>query len=119
MLWRMGKRALVLGHLNHAVMYDSCVQIQAATEVRESMVALGVHLRQDWIAHCLGQGTTAGGAQSAKEEIYRIFLACDLREAGEACLPTGVGDMVKERLKGKVVVQVGFELVTIQFLRIF
>ena len=36
-------------------------------------------------------------------------MACDLREAGEACLPAGVGDMVKSRVEGKMVVQVGAE----------
>lgn len=71
------------------------------------MAGLGIHLRQDWIAHCFeGQYPHAGGPQSAKEDIYRIFLACDLREAGEACLPTGVADMVKDRIKGRMVVQV-------------
>lgn len=35
-----------------------------------------------------------------------MFLACDLREAGEACLPAAVGNMVKERVKGKMVLQV-------------
>lgn len=86
---------------------------QTATRVREAMAGLGVHLRQDWITHCL-QGGPAGddggrrGAQQseAQEEIFRTFLACDLREAGEGCLPAGVGNMVKERVKGKMVLQV-------------
>lgn len=76
----------------------------------------GVHLRQPWIAHCL-RGTThssrSGGSgreqrtslEREKEEVYRIFLACDLREAGMACLPDDVADIVKERLKNKMVLQ--------------
>lgn len=84
------------------------------------MAGLGVHLRQDWIKHCLqaergdsnptanggGSGGSGGRRQAQQEQVYQTFLACDLREAGEACLPAGVGDMVKERVKGKVVVQV-------------
>lgn len=78
------------------------------------MAGLGVHLRQDWIKHCLQAGigssnpagTGSGGRRQAQEDVYRTFLACDLREAGEACLPAGVGDMVKERVRGKMVVQV-------------
>ncbi len=92
---------------------------QTAAEVRQSLASLGVHLRQDWIAHCLqqaaeGSGGGGGGGggggrrqqSQAQEEVYRTFLACDLREAGEACLPPGVGDMVKKRVRGKIVVQV-------------
>lgn len=71
------------------------------------MASLGVHLRQDWVSHCLGQiGGAASAPQAAKEEVYRTFLACDLREAGEAILPPGVGGMMKERVRGKMVVQV-------------
>eukprot|EP00752_Nemacystus_decipiens_P009171 g8192.t1 len=78
------------------------------------MAGLGVHLRQDWVKHCLqaGRGSSdpgsvgSGGRRQAQEDVYRTFLACDLREAGEACLPAGVGDMVKERVRGKMVVQV-------------
>lgn len=87
------------------------------------MAGLGVHLRQDWITHCLEEGPAGGDdddgsgrrrprrrqhpqPSEAQEEIFQMFLACDLREAGEACLPAGVGDMVKERVKGKMVVQV-------------
>ncbi|CAN0248913.1 unnamed protein product, partial [Laminaria digitata] len=83
---------------------------QTATQIRQSLASLGVHLRQDWVLHCLGGGNGAGGPQSTQEEIYRIFLACDLREAGEACLPAGVGDMVKSRVEGKMVVQASPEL---------
>lgn len=80
------------------------------------MAGLGVHLRQDWIKHCCLQagrsngGNGSGGRRQAQEDVYRTFLACDLREAGEACLPAGVGDMVKGRVKGKMVVQVKLEL---------
>lgn len=78
------------------------------------MAVLGVHLRQDWVKHCLqaGRGRSSpagngsGGRRQAQEDVYRTFLACDLREAGEACLPAGVGSMAKERVKGKMVVQV-------------
>lgn len=67
--------------------------------------------------HCLREaeggsnGPAAGGGgrrqqSQAQEEVYRTFLACDLREAGEACLPAGVGDMEKKRVRGKMVVQV-------------
>lgn len=71
------------------------------------MAGLGVHLRQEWITHCLGHSDIgAGGSQTAKEKIYEIFLACDLQEAGGACLPAGVGGMIKERITGKMVVQV-------------
>lgn len=71
------------------------------------MVGLGVHLRQDWIKHCLQAGDGRRRQQSeAQEGVYRTFLACDLREAGEACLPPGIAGMVKERVKGKMVVQV-------------
>lgn len=84
------------------------------------MAGLGVHLRQDWITHCLqggGRGNSPAVSGSgrrpqsheAQEEVYQTFLACDLREAGEACLPAGVGNMVKERVKGKMVLQVKFE----------
>lgn len=74
------------------------------------MAALGVHLRQDWVAHCLEHMNAAGRGtpQAAKEEIYQTLLVCDLREAGEGCLPAGVGDMTKERISGKMVVQVNF-----------
>lgn len=86
------------------------------------MAGLGLHLRHDWIRHCLqaargsssnpaaARGGGASGWRQAQEDVYRTFLACDLREAGEACLPAGVGDMVKERVKGKMVVQVKFGL---------
>lgn len=74
--------------------------------MREFLKSLGVHLRQDWIAHCLGQRNALDGPQEAKEAIYGIFLSCDLREAGEACLPSGVGNLAKERIRNKVVVQV-------------
>ncbi|CAM9787155.1 unnamed protein product, partial [Ectocarpus sp. 8 AP-2014] len=88
---------------------------QTATRVRQSMAGLGVHLRLDWVKHCLeaGGGMDPGAIgngqrqqSEAQEGVYRTFLACDLREAGEACLPAGVGGMVKERVKGKMVVQV-------------
>lgn len=91
---------------------------QMATEVGQAMAGLGVHLRWDWVKHCLqaaggddnangaGNGGSGGRGRQAQEQVYRAFLACDLREAGEACLPAGVGDMVKERVKGKMVVQV-------------
>ncbi|CAM9161348.1 unnamed protein product [Ectocarpus sp. 4 AP-2014] len=88
---------------------------QTATRVRQSMAGLGVHLRLDWVKHCLDAGggmdpgASGNGQQQqpeAQEGVYRTFLACDLREAGEACLPAGVGGMVKERVKGKMVVQV-------------
>ncbi|CAM9366240.1 unnamed protein product [Ectocarpus sp. 12 AP-2014] len=88
---------------------------QTATRVRQSMAGLGVHLRLDWVKHCLeaGGGMDPGASgngqrqqSEAQEGVYRTFLACDLREAGEACLPAGVGGMVKERVKGKMVVQV-------------
>ena len=79
---------------------------QTAAEVREYLRSLGVRLRQDWIAHCLGQGDAPEGLQEAKEAVYRIFLSCDLREAGEACLPAGVGSLAKECIRDKVVVQV-------------
>eukprot|EP00903_Cladosiphon_okamuranus_P011728 g11028.t1 len=89
---------------------------QTATDVRQAMARLGVHIRHDWIKHCLqgggrgngnaGGGTSSGGGRQAQEDVYRTFLSCDLREAGEACLPAGVGDMVKERVKGKMVVQI-------------
>ncbi|CAM9183270.1 unnamed protein product [Ectocarpus fasciculatus] len=86
---------------------------QTATRVRQSMAGLGVHLRLDWVKHCLQEGGGAerdasGQRQQSEEQegVYRTFLACDLREAGEACLPAGVGSMVKERVKGKMVVQV-------------
>ncbi|CAM9813800.1 unnamed protein product [Ectocarpus sp. 13 AM-2016] len=88
---------------------------QTATRVRQSMAGLGVHLRLDWVKHCLeaGGGMDPGASgngqrqqSEAQEGVYRTFLACDLREVGEACLPAGVGGMVKERVKGKMVVQV-------------
>ncbi|CAM9358532.1 unnamed protein product, partial [Hapterophycus canaliculatus] len=71
------------------------------------MFGLGVHLRQDWIKHCLQAGGGGRRQQSeAQEGVYRKFLACDLREAGEACLPAGIAGMVKHRVEGKMVVQV-------------
>ncbi|CAB1117694.1 unnamed protein product [Ectocarpus sp. CCAP 1310/34] len=88
---------------------------QTATRVRQSLTGLGVHLQLDWVKHCLEAGGgmdpgVSGNGQrqqsEAQEGVYRTFLACDLREAGEACLPAGVGSMVKERVKGKMVVQV-------------
>lgn len=86
---------------------------QTATRLRQSMAGLGVHLRLDWVKHYLEAGGESGASgngqrqQSEEQEgVYRTFLACDLREAGEACLPAGVGGMVKERVKGKMVVQV-------------
>lgn len=78
------------------------------------MANLGIHLRQEWVAHCLGEVSNGSGngdggrqrsTQQAKEEIYRTFLSCDLREAGAACFPEGVAGMAKERMKGKIVVQ--------------
>lgn len=89
---------------------------QTASEVRESLAGLGVHLHQEWIAHCLGDDgdnatSTSNGygrisTEQAKEKVYNTFLSCDLREAGTGCIPAGVGDMAKERIQGKLVVQV-------------
>lgn len=85
-----------------------------ASKVRESLAKLGVHLRESWVAHCLNDPSTSlGGAENgdggsydkACEEIYRIFLACDLREAGTACLPAGVAEMVEDRINGNMVLQ--------------
>ncbi|CAM9154732.1 unnamed protein product [Scytosiphon promiscuus] len=80
---------------------------QTAVDIREAMVGLGVHLRQDWIKHCLqASGERRRQQSEAQEGVYRTFLACDLREAGEACLPAGIAGMVKQRVRGKMVVQV-------------
>lgn len=90
---------------------------QTASEVRESLASLGVHLHQEWIAHCLGDdsnnvtnssssnGYRRMSTEQAKEKVYQTFLSCDLREAGTGCIPAGVGNMAKERIQGKIVVQ--------------